>query len=86
MCFSAFCVYHSILQTLVSSLQQLDIPNDRPCSRRPCVTTAGQDRNMSFTAFRVDHSTEQTIFLRLQQLYITKDRPCSRRPRVTTAR
>jgi hypothetical protein len=69
---------------MVSSLQQLDIPNDRPCIRHPCVTTAGQDRNMCITAFRVYHSTVQTLFSRLQQLDSTNDGPCSRRPCSTT--
>jgi hypothetical protein len=40
MCFTAFRVDHSTVQTIFSRLQQLYITKDRPCSRRPRVTTA----------------------------------------------
>ena len=86
MCFIAFRVDDSTVQILLSSLQQLYITDDSPCSRRPRVKTARQDMNVYFTAFRVDDSTVQILLSSLQQLYITDDSPCSRHPRVKTAR
>ena len=50
--FTAFRVYHSTVQTLLSRLQRKDTTNERPCSRRSCVTTAGQNRNMRLTRLR----------------------------------
>jgi hypothetical protein len=52
MCFTAFGVHHSTVQTLLSRLERLDTTNERPCSRRPCVTTARQNRNMRLTRLR----------------------------------
>ena len=52
MCFTAFAVHHSTVQTLLSRLQRLDTTNERTCSRRPCVTTARQNRNMRLTRLR----------------------------------
>ena len=52
MCFTAFGVHHSTVHALLSRIKRLDTTNERPCSRRPCVTTARQNRNMRFTRLR----------------------------------
>jgi hypothetical protein len=62
MCFTAFRVYHSTVQTILSRLQQLDITTKRPRSSCPCATTARQNRNMCFTAFCVYHSIHIFLF------------------------
>jgi hypothetical protein len=52
MCFTAFGVHHSTVHALLSRIKRLDTTNERSCSRRPCVTTARQNRNMRFTRLR----------------------------------